>query len=688
MGNFDTKSIRNVAVLGHGGEGKTTLCEAILYNAKAIDRQGKVPEGNTVMDFDEQEIARQISMSLSCAYAVWQGAKINLIDIPGFFDFEGEAVQALSAADCGVIVVSAGGVVPVGCEKAVKRCTDSGLPMMIFINQMDKENADYIGTVHALQEKYPNKIAPISIPVMEGSKMKGFINVLEKKAYEFGPQGLSEIPVPANLEGELSEILEKMVETAAENDDELLEKFFSGETLTQEEIQRGIRAGISAEKVIPLLAGSAFQNRGVFNLMDAIIGMLPAPDFKGKVTGKNSKGEPVEVKISADAPFSAQIFKTIADPFVGKLNLFKVISGSIRSGATVSNTTREKSERINSILLVRGKKQESVDEISCGDIGAFAKLQNTGTGDTLCDPSLDVRFADFDFPQPVLSMSITSVKTGDEDKVFTGLRRLAEEDPTFTVAKNADTNETLISGMGETHLETICKKLKSKFNTEAMLKTPKVPYRETIRKTVQAEGKHKKQSGGHGQYGHCKIRFEYFPDGVFEFAEEVVGGTVPKQYIPAVEKGLRECLHKGVLAGCPVVNLRAVLYDGSYHDVDSSEESFKVASHLAFRDGLKNANPVLLEPIYALNIKVPENYIGDIMGDLNKRRGRILGMDAQDGYQIISAEAPLAEIFRYATDLRSMTQGRGAFSMQEARYEEVPAALQQKVVAELGAEKN
>ena len=687
MGNFSTDRIRNVAVLGHGGEGKTSLCEAILYNAKATDRLGKVADGNSVMDYDEQEIARGISISLSCAYAVWKDVKINLIDVPGFFDFEGEIVQALAAADSGLVVLAAGGDVSVGCEKAINHCNAHGLPMMIFINQMDKENADYMKTVAALQDKYPNKIAPISIPIMEAQKMKGFINVLEGKAYEFKQTGPEEIAIPDAMKAEYDSIMEKLVEAAAENDDELLEKFFSGETLTPQEIQRGIKKGIAAEKIIPLLAGSALANKGVFNLMDEIINVLPAPDFKKSAPAVTLTGDAAEVKIGASQPFSARIFKTVADPFVGKLNFFKVISGSVKSGATVQNTTREKSERINAVLLLRGKKQEPVEEISCGDIGAFAKLQATGTGDTLCDPSLGVKFPELEFPKPVLSMYITSVKTGEEDKVFTGLKRLLEEDPTFTVTKNLDTGETLINGLGETHIDVICRKLKGKFNTDAQVKTPKVPYRETIRKTVQAEGKHKKQSGGHGQYGHCRVRFEPYPDGVFMFDEEVVGGTVPKQYIPAVEKGLRECLSRGVLAGCPVVNLKAVLYDGSYHDVDSSEEAFKVAAHLAWKDGLKNASPVLLEPIYSVRIRVPESYIGDIMGDLNKRRGRIFGMDSEDGYQVIAAEAPLAEMFRYATDLRSMTQGRGSFGMEEARYEEVPAALSGKIVAELNAER-
>ena len=685
MTTFDTQNIRNVAVIGHGGEGKTTLCEAILYNAKTIDRLGKVADGTSCMDFDEQEIARKISMSAGICYAVWENVKINLLDVPGFFDFEGEFIQALCAADSGLVVIAANGSVPVGVEKAMDALQKKGLPAMIFVNQMDKENADYLGTVRALEEKYPHKIAPISIPLMEGPKMAGYINVLERTAFRFTDAGPKQVDVPAEYAEELEQILSQLNETAAENDDDLLEKFFSGEALTPDEVKQGVTKGIANRSVYPLLAGSALTNKGVFNLMSEIVRVMPAPDARKTVMAEDEKGEPVEIACKTDAPFAAQVFKTVADPFVGKLNFFKVVSGSVKSGANLWNANKEKAERVSSVLIPKGKKQETAEQLNAGDIGAFAKLAVTGTGDTLCDPARKVKFPAIEFPKPVLSMCIAAAKTGDEDKVFSGLNKLAEEDLTFSVSKNADTNQAILSGLGETQLDVLCKKLKSKFNADAVLSVPAVPYRETIRKTIQAEGKHKKQSGGHGQYGHCKIRFEPCEEG-FEFADEVVGGTVPKNYIPAVEKGLRECLNKGVLAGCPVTGLRAVLYDGSFHPVDSSEEAFKVAAHLAFKE-LKNASPVLLEPIYSLEIRVPENYIGDIMGDLNKRRGRILGMDSGDGFQVIHAEAPLAEVFTYATDLRSMTQGRGSFSMAEARYEEVPAMLVGKIVEKLNAER-
>ncbi|MBQ2712708.1 MAG: elongation factor G, partial [Clostridia bacterium] len=673
MGKFTCDKIRNVAVLGHGGEGKTTLCEAILYNAKSIDRLGKVTDGTSAMDFDEQEIARKISLSLSLAYAEWNGVKINLIDVPGFFDFEGETIEAMTAADCGVIVIGANGVVPVGAEKAMRILAANNKPAMIFINGMDKENANYLATYKALDEAYPRRMASLIIPIMVDTKMKGYVSVLDRRAFMFADGKPIEGDVPAEYQADLDSILESLVETAAENDEELLEKFFEEGTLSPEEIKLGISKGIQSGSVIPVFAGSALNNKGVFVLMDELVAGMPCPP--ASVKAKNSAGEAITVEAKADAPFVCRVFKTFADPFVGKLNFFKVFAGSVKSGVTIKNVNKDKTERVGSVLYPRGKKQETADEITVGDIGAFAKLAITGTGDTLCDPSVDVRFDDMVFPRPVYSMCVMSAKTGDEDKVFGGFNRLMEEDVTFTITKNTDTGETLLNGLGETHLDVLVKRLKSKFNAEAVIKTPRVPYRETIRKKVDAEGKHKKQSGGHGQYGHCKVRFEPFPDGDFEFGDEVVGGEVPRQYIPAVEKGLREKLSKGVLAGCPVVNLRAVITGGSYHDVDSSEEAFKVAAHLAFKDGLSRANPVLLEPIYSVVITVPESYIGDIMGDLNKRRGRILGMDAVDGNQQINAEVPLAEMFRYATDLRSMTQGRGSFYMEEARYEEVPQAI-------------
>ena len=684
--SINSNNIRNIAVIGHSGEGKTSVVEAILFNAHATDRLGKVVDGNTVTDSDEQEIARKMSISLSVAYAMWEGVKINLLDSPGFYDFEGEENEALRAAGGALIVTGASGSVSVGAEKAIDKCLKNKIPMVLFINGMDKENADYTGTVAALKEKYKGKIAPIQIPLMEGNKMVGYVNALTERAYRFTGEGLKDIDIPADSKHTLVSMQESLAETAAENDEALMDKYFEEGTLSREDTIRGIRKGIHSVSTIPVMAGSATQNRGIINLIGEIVKYMPSAEERREILATSlDTDDPVSITCE-EGPFAAQVFKTVVDPFVGKLNVMKVFRGTLKSGTTVYNATTGKTERINQIYLLRGKKQEPVSELSAGDIGAVNKLAATNTGDTLCDENVKVKFDPIHFPRPVLSMAIYAEKKGEEDKIFQGLNKLAEEDYTFTVTKNKETGEMLINGQGETHLDVINRKLKAKFNVSALLKTPKIAYRETIRKTVEAEGKHKKQSGGHGQYGHCKVCFDPF-DGEFEFAEEVVGGSVPKQYIPAVEKGLIECLPHGVLAGYPVTGLRAVLYDGSYHDVDSSEMAFKLAAALAFMEGMENAKPVLLEPGMKLKIAIPENFLGDIMGDMNKRRGRILGIDMLEGMQVVNAEAPQAEIQRYATDLRSMTQGRGKFTAELARYEEVPAGEAEKIVKARQAEK-
>lgn len=681
--------IRNIAVIGHSGEGKTSVVEAILFNGGTTDRLGKVTDGNTVTDYDEQEIARKMSISLSMAYTMWDGVKLNLLDVPGFYDFEGEENEALRAAGGALIVTGATGTLTVGAEKAIDKCLKNKIPMVVFINGVDKDNADYAGTVAALKEKYAGKIAPIQIPLMEGNKMVGYINALKETCYHFADEAKKQpVPIPEDLKGTLADMQASLTETAAENDEALLDKYFEEGTLSKDEIIHGIRKGIYNVNTIPVMAGSALQNRGIINLMDEIVKYMPSAEERQEMLATAvDAGDLVGVTCEPDAPFAAQVFKTVVDPFVGKLNVLKVFRGTLKAGSTVYNATTGKPERINQIYLLKGKKQEPVSELGAGDIGAVNKLAATNTGDTLCDEAAKIKFDPIHFPRPVLYMAIYAEKKGEEDKIFQGLNRLAEEDYTFCVTKNAETGEMLIGGQGDTHLDVINKKLKAKFNVSALLKTPKIAYRETIRKTVEAEGKHKKQSGGHGQYGHCKVRFEPF-DGDFEFAEEVVGGSVPKQYIPAVEKGLIECLPHGVLAGYPVTGLRAVLYDGSYHDVDSSEMAFKLAAALAFKEGLKNAKPTLLEPIKKLKIAIPESYLGDIMGDMNKRRGRILGIDMLEDMQVVNAEAPQAELQKYATDLRSMTQGRGKFMSELVRYEEVPPAEAEKIVKARAEEKD
>ncbi len=680
--SISAKNIRNIAIVGHSGEGKTTLMEAILYNGGSIERMGKTDNGTTVSDFDEQEIARKTSISLSLAYTTWKDVKLNLLDVPGFYDFEGEFNSAMRAAGAALVVAGANGTVTVGAEKAIDSCLRLKKPTVIFVNGMDKENADYHGTVNAYTEKYKGKIAPVQIPIMEGEKMTGYINVITGQAYLFAAKGVEEIAVPAEYTAGLEEMQGVLMEAAAENDEELLDKYFDVGSLTPEETVKGLRKGIHTVSVIPVIAGSALQNKGVINLMNELVEYLPQAAEREGLPAVNVKtNEAVTVECDEKGAFAAQVFKTAVDPFVGKLNYLRVCRGVLKSGMTVLNPNTGAEERINAIYLVSGKKQTPVTELGAGDLGAVNKLTDTGTGDTLCDMNAPVRFDPIEFPEPVLAMAVNATVRGTEDKVFGGLYRLAEEDKSFQVRKNTETGETLACGQGEIQLEIIKKKLKSKFGADAEFTTPTVAYREAITGKAEAEGKHKKQTGGAGQFGVVEIRFEPgAADGVFEFVDAVVGGTVPKQFIPAVEKGLREAIQKGVLAGYPMVNLKATLFDGKYHPVDSKEVAFVSAAKLAYEDGIRRARPVILEPVCSMKITVPEQYVGDIMGDLNKRRGRIIGMDTVNGLQVITAEAPEGEILTYATSLRSMTQGRGRFSQEFARYEQAPETVLQAVV--------
>ena len=673
------ENIRNIAVIGHGGEGKTTLCEAMLFCAGAIDRMGRTDDGTTVTDFDEAEKARKSSVYLSCACLNWKGVKINLLDLPGFYDFEGERSEGLQAAGGALLVVGAGGNVPVGAESVIDYCLKMKKPLIIFINGMDKENADYAGTVAALREKYPGKLAPIQLPIMENGKMQGCVNAISEKAFLFRQNGTEEIPVPENLAAQMQTMRESLMETAAENDETLLDKYFDSGELTKEEIIHGIRLGIASVNTIPVMAGSALQNRGVINLLNEIVAYMPQANERTNTLATDLAADKV-VNIQPDpaAPLAAQVFKTVIDPYSGKLSYLKVFRGALKSGSTVWNANAEREERIGQVYVLRGKKTEPVSELSAGDIGAVNKLGVTSTGDTLCDINAKVKFDAIHFPKPTLFMAVSAEKKGEEDKVFAGLSKLAEEDYTFSVEKNAETGEILIGGQGDTQIEMLVKKVKTRYGVDMKLTEPKIAYRETIRAAASAEGKYKKQTGGHGQYGHCKIRFE--PCGEpFIFDEEVVGGAVPKQYFPAVEKGLRESLVSGPLAGYPVTGLKAVLYDGSYHEVDSSEMAFKAAASLAFKEGLKNASPVLLEPIYRLKIAVPGDYLGDVMGDINKRRGRIMGTTTENELTIVTAEVPQAEIKKYTMELRSLTRGSGKFAAEFLDYEEVPPMLADKV---------
>ena len=641
---------------------------------------GKVEDGTTVMDFDELERAKKLSIYTSVAYLNWKGFKINLLDLPGFYDFEGERHEALAACGAAVLVIGANGVLPIGAESVVEYCLKFGKPLIIFINGTDKANADYLSTLNALKEKYAGKLAPIQLPVMNDGKMTGYLNVIQERCYKFSSQGPQEVPVPENLLPQMNEMQASLMETAAENDEFLLDKYFGDGKLSKEDTVHGIRKGIATGNVIPVMAGSALQNRGVINLLDEIIRYMPHANERKNTLATDLKADDVvNVLRDPDAPFAAQVFKTVHDPYSGKLNYIKVFRGTLKSGATVYNPNSDTEERIGQIFVLRGKKTELVSELVAGDIGAVNKLTATDTGHTLCAVGTALTFDPIHFPKPSLCLAVKPVNKGDEDKMFAGFNKMLEEDYTFAVEKNADTGELLLYGQGEIHLEVLAKKLKLRYGIEVKLTEPKISYRETIRAVSTAEGKHKKQSGGHGQYGHCKVRFEPC-DEHFVFVDEVVGGAVPRQYIPAVEKGLKECMARGVLADCPVTGVKAVLFDGSYHDVDSSEMAFKTAAALAFKEGIKNAKPVLLEPIMRLKVAVGGEFLGSVMGDISKRRGRISDSRTDGDITTVVAEVPLAEIAKYSTDLRGMTRGKGKFTSEFLRYEEVPPQLAEKII--------
>ncbi len=680
---MEKSNIRNVALIGHGGSGKTSLAEAFLFNAGVIPKMGNTTAGNTVMDFTQEEISRGISISLSCAYLNWQGVKINIIDVPGFYDFEGEFEEAVRAVGSAVLVADACGFVTVGAEKAINYCLKRHVPLIIFVNGIDKENADYVKTVEAFHEMFGRKIATMHAPIIRNGKMQGYVSVISGKAYEFTPGGKEEIQVPKDMEEQVASLKSSLIESAAETSDELLEKYFESAWLSNDDIIVGVKKGLALGETIPIMGGSALQNIGVINLLDEIVAIMPAPEDRRPVgatlLGTNEK---VEVFCNGNLPFAGQVFKTMVDPFAGKLSILRVFTGSLKVGDTVFNSTSGKEEKVGSLYLLKGKKQEPTDSLSVGEIGAIGKLAATETGDTLCDSRRKIVFNKIVMPPAVYTMAIKANRSEDEDKVFQGLNRLKDEDKSFLVEKDIDTGETVIRGLGETHLDVICQKLKNKYGVSAVLEEPAIAYKETITGRAEAEGKHKKQSGGAGQFGVVNIRFESgAADGEFEFVDETVGGSVPKQFIPAVEKGLREAIKQGPLAGYPVIDLKCTLFDGKYHPVDSKEVAFVSAAKLAFEDGMKRAKPVILEPVYSYEVVIPSDYLGDVLGDMSKRRGRVLGMESEGKNQKVMAEAPLAEMLKYAVDLRSMTQARGKFTGSFVRYEVAPPDICNKIIA-------
>ena len=681
---YPADKICNLVLLGHGGSGKTAFVEAVLYNAKVIDRMGKSNDGNTVMDFDPEEIRRQISLNTTTAACEWNQHKINLIDTPGDFDFVGEVLQGIHIADAGAIMISAKDGLSVGAEKAVNLCRKNKLPMGFLISRMDEANADFGKALESLKEAYGQAVIPLMLPIVSSGQMTGVIDVIKQQAYSIDAKKgtLAPAEIPAGQADAVTELCEAISELVAETDEDLMEKFFSGEPFSNDEITAGVRQAIREGSLYPVFAGSGTANWGIPFIMDLLIQYFPKASDQEPVDVETNDGESISLKPDPKGPLAAFVFKTIADPFVGRISLFKVYSGTLKANSTLYNPDREKDERIGSVFLMVGKKQLPQDQITAGDIGAVSKLAVTVTNDTLCDRSKIVKLPQIKFPVPCLSMAIHPQTKGEEDKIMSGLNKLKDEDPVFNVINDAETHQMIIAGLGEQQLDVLRSKLKTKFNVEAYLEEARVPYRETIRKKVKVQGRHKKQTGGHGQYGDVWIEFEPGEEETLVFEQKIFGGSVPKSFHPAVEKGLQEAIGKGVLAGYPVVNLKATLVDGSYHDVDSSEMAFKIAARLAYKAGLPQASPVLLEPISLVEIHIPDDYLGDIMGDLNKRRGRIMGINPDEEGQVVQAEVPTSEMGKYASDLKSMTQGRGWYTISFARYEQAPQTVSDKVIAE------
>ena len=684
MKNYSATNICNVALLGHGGSGKTAFAEAVLYNAKVTDRLGKSADGNTVLDFDPEEIRRKISINTAVATCEWKNVKLNLLDTPGDFDFVGEVMQALRVADSVLVLVSAKDGVSVGTEKAVRQARKKDLPCYFFVSRMDEANADFGKALESLRISFGNRVVPFAWPIIKDGKMTGVVDVVDQVAYTFEPKTGERIKIdmPDDMQAMIDELQEPLMEAVAESADHLMEKYFAGEKFTEEELYHGLHDAARTGHVYPVYVGSGLMNWGIRSTMDHLIDIMPTAAEADEVKAETADGKSVVVKPDEKAPLAAFVFKTIADPFVGRISMFRVYSGSFKANATVYNSSKEKDERIGSVFLMVGKKQIPTDAVNAGDIGAVTKLLVTTTNDTLCDKSMVLTLPPIKFPVPCLSMAILPKAKGEEDKIVTGLHKLQDEDPVFTVRNDPETHQIVVSGLGEQQIDVLRSKLSSKFHVESSLEEPRVPYRETIRKKVKVQGKHKKQSGGHGQYGDVWIEFEPGPTEALTFEEKIFGGSVPKSFHPAVEKGLQDAISKGVLAGYPVVNLKATLVDGSYHDVDSSEMSFKLAARLAYKSGLPQASPVLLEPISLVKVFIPDDYLGDIMGDMNKRRGRIVSIDPDEGIQVVTAEVPTSEMAKYATDLKSMTSGRGWYSIEFARYEQAPQVVADKVIAD------
>jgi len=684
MKQYGLENIRNTVLLSHAGAGKTSATEAILFTAGAINRLGKIDDGSSTSDYDPDEVKRKISINLSLLPCQWREAKFNLIDTPGYSDFVGEVRAAIRVSEGAIIVACAASGVEVGTEQVWEYCEEAKLPRLVFVNKMDRENADFYRTMEEVQSKFGRRCLPVQLPIGAHNNFQGIIDLLTMKSYIGSPAKESEIP--SSLQTQVDSFREKLVEAVAEVDDRFIEKYLGGEELSLEELKTGLRQATVSGSIVPVLAGSALQNVGVNWLLDAVYDYLPSPKEREAIITTDSAEQRIEP--SQEAPLAALVFKTSADPYVGKLTYFRVYNGAIDSNSQVWNATRGGTERIGQLFMLRGKAQEPVSQISAGDIGAVAKLSLTSTGDTLCHQDKPLKIAPILFPEPIFGEAVYPKTKADLDKLGEALSRSAEEDPTLRVHREADTGETILYGLGETHVEVAADKMQRKFGVGVKLETPKVPYKETVTASAQAEYKHKKQTGGHGQYGHVFLRLEPLPRGSgHEFAKKIVGGAIPKNYIPAVEKGVNEEIQDGVLAHYPVVDIKTTLYDGSFHPVDSSEICFKIAGAQALKKGLSEAQPILLEPIMNIRITVPGDLTGDIIGDLNTKRARVAGMNPVGDTNVIEAQVPLAEVLRYAIDLKSMTQGRGSYTLEFSHYEEVPAHLTQKIIAERQAGK-
>lgn len=662
MKGYTTEQIRNIGIVGHGGVGKTSLVEAMLFNTGAINRMGRVEDGTTVSDYHPEEAQRQSTVHASLIPVEINGVKLNLLDTPGFSDFIGEVRGALRVAETGLFIFSAVDGVQVQHEIIWKQAQKAKLPRVAFINKMDRENASFFKLINELNEKFNANFVPINFPIGEALDFQGIVDVLSQKAYKYDKDGKpTEIELTEDLKSQLEEYREKIIEAAAEGNDDLTMKYLEGEELTPEEIVEGLQLSIASNRVVPVLCGSAIKNMAVSNLTDFLAQYMTAPTCE-------------------DGPLAALVFKTLADPYVGRMNFIRVFRGTFKSDTQVYNANKEKVEKIGQVLYVRGKHSEQTQQVACGDLAVVVKLSDTASGDTLCDKDSKEQLEGIEFPVPNYTVAITPKSKNDEDKLGEAVNKLLEEDPSLQVEKNKVTKQTLLTGIGEAHVNIAISNMKRRYGVDVSVEDPKVPYRETIRGKIEVEGKHKKQSGGRGQYGHVWIRFEPLSEGEFEFDEEVFGGAVPRNYFPAVEKGLRETMVEGVLAGYPTVGFKATLYDGSYHNVDSSEMAFKIAASLAFKKGIPNAKPVLLEPVYYVEVTVPDDFMGDIISDFNTKRGRVLGTDQTEDGTLVKAHVPQSEMFKYANDLKSMTQGRGQFKMEFYGYEEVPARLAEDII--------